>query len=130
MVRLKRAYEPASREDGYRVLVERLWPRGLRKQDLVLDAWERVVAPSHDLRKWFAHDPDRWPEFKQRYRQELRDSSASEHVHALAERASQGTVTLVFSTHDAMHSSALVLKEVLDRVVQHFHGHAEHQPGA
>lgn len=116
MVKLKRAYEPAARGDGYRVLVERLWPRGVKKEDLVLDAWEKEVAPSHELRRWFGHDPERWPEFKRRYRQELEEGPAMERLRELAARAARGPVTLVFSSHDGEHNNAVVLKETLERL--------------
>ena len=116
MAKLKRAYDPAARGDGYRVLVERLWPRGIRKQDLALDEWMKVVAPSTTLRKWFGHDPKRWTEFRQRYLKELKTSPASEGLHALAERASKGTVTLIFSSRDAEHNNAVVLKHEIERL--------------
>src|SRR3954469_4249187 len=108
-VRLKRAYDPASREDGYRVLVERLWPRGVRKADLALDEWSKDVASSGALRTWFAHDPKRWTEFQRRYLAELRGAAAAAALRALAARAAAGTVTLVFSSHDVEHSNAAVL---------------------
>lgn len=113
MVKLKRAYEPASRSDGYRVLVERLWPRGVGKQALPLDRWDWEIAPSPELRKWFAHDPAKWSELKQRYRHELKDRAVAERLHELAARAAHGTVTLVFSSHDPEHHNAVVLKEEL-----------------
>lgn len=116
MVKLKRVYDPASRNDGYRVLVERLWPRGIRKEALPLGAWEKEVAPSTELRKWFGHDPERWPEFQKRYRKELKEGPAPERLRELAERALQHTVTLVFSSHDAEHNNAVVLKEELERI--------------
>ena len=116
MVKLKRAYDPAMRGDGYRVLVERLWPRGIRKQNLALEEWMKAVAPSTALRKWFGHDPKRWPEFRQRYLKELKASPASEGLHALAERASTTTVTLIFSSHDAEHNNAVVLKQEIERL--------------
>jgi len=118
MVKLKRVYEPPSREDGYRVLVERLWPRGIRKKDLLLDAWLRDIAPSTELRKWFAHDPTRWGEFQRRYVKELRAGPALEQLRTLAERASQGTVTLLFSSHDMEHNNAVVLKSEIDDLVR------------
>lgn len=119
MVKLKRVYDPASRNDGYRVLVERLWPRGLRKEDLPLGAWVKEVAPSTELRKWFGHDPERWPEFKKRYRKELEEGLASERLRELAARAVHHTVTLVFSSHDTEHNNAVVLKEELERLAHH-----------
>jgi uncharacterized protein YeaO (DUF488 family) len=125
MIKLKRAYEPASRGDGYRVLVERLWPRGIRKQDLTLDAWEKDIAPSHELRTWFAHDPAKWSEFKQRYRHELEDRSIAGRLRELAARAAGGTLTLVFSSHDTEHNNAVVLKDELERLT---HREAAHHP--
>jgi uncharacterized protein YeaO (DUF488 family) len=129
MIKIKRAYEAASRNDGYRVLVERLWPRGIRKQDLPLDYWQKEIAASTELRKWFAHDPARWSEFKQRYRHELRSKASVEQLRALAERAAHGTVTLVFSSRDLEHNNALVLQEMLERMAHrlasaHEHGRA------
>ena len=118
MVKLKRAYEPASRGDGYRVLVERLWPRGIRKEALVLDEWRKEVAPSGELRKWFNHDPQRWDEFKLRYLKELKETAASEQLRALADRASGRTLTLVFSSHDGAHNNAVVLKTQIERLVR------------
>ena len=121
MVKLKRVYDPAYRSDGYRVLVERLWPRGIRKEELPLGAWEKGVAPSTELRKWFGHDPELWSEFKKRYRKELKEGLARERLRELAERASHHTLTLVFSSHDTEHNSAVVLKEELERIA---HRHA------
>jgi uncharacterized protein YeaO (DUF488 family) len=116
MVKLKRAYDPPAPSDGYRVLVDRLWPRGVRKQNLEIDAWERPVAPSSDLRRWFGHDPKRWSAFRQRYRHELREGSASERLQELAARAARGTVTLIFASHDREHNNAVVLKDELARL--------------
>jgi uncharacterized protein YeaO (DUF488 family) len=121
MVKLERAYEPAAAGGGYRVLVERLWPRGVKKDELVLDEWAKELAPSTELRKWFAHDVERWSEFKRRYRRELEQSPAAERLHELAERAAKGTVTLVFSSHDAEHNNAVVLKEELERLGRRTH---------
>jgi uncharacterized protein YeaO (DUF488 family) len=118
VVKLKRAYEPPLRGDGYRVLVERLWPRGIKKQDLVLDEWRKEIAPSGELRKWFGHDPARWREFKLRYRDELKMSEASAGLRALAERAKGRTLTLVFSSHDTEHNNAVVLKEHIERLAR------------
>lgn len=128
MIKLKRAYEPASPSDGYRVLVERLWPRGVRKQALPLDRWEKDVAPSHELRKWFAHDPEKWSEFKQRYRHELKNRALAERLHELAARASHETVTLIFSSHDTDHNNAIVLKEELERLAHRIVASAAHHP--
>ncbi len=117
MIKLKRAYEPAAPADGHRVLVERLWPRGVKKEELALDEWLKDVAPSPELRTWFAHDPERWPEFQRRYRAELRTSAAREKIAELARRASEGTVTFVFAASDPEHNSALLLKQEVERVL-------------
>jgi len=112
-LRLKRVYEPASSRDGVRVLVDRLWPRGLTKKRAAVDHWMKEVAPSSQLRKWFGHDPDRWTEFKRRYKTELR-----EHKDLLADLRKlnkQHTVTLLFGAHDEEHNDAVVLHEVLSR---------------
>jgi uncharacterized protein YeaO (DUF488 family) len=115
MIQLKRAYEPASRGDGYRVLVERLWPRGLRKADAHIDEWRKDVAPSDELRRWFGHDPDRFDEFRTRYEHELRSEPARAALAELARRAARGTVTLVYAAHDERHNSAVVLAQQLRR---------------
>ena len=112
--RLKRAYEPAGRADGYRILVERLWPRGVRKDQLGIAEWSKDVAPSGELRKWYAHDPARWDEFQRRYRAELKAAPAAKKVRALAQMGRKETVTLVFSAHDADRNSAVVLKRALE----------------
>ncbi|HXU70510.1 MAG TPA: DUF488 domain-containing protein [Polyangia bacterium] len=115
MVKLKRVRDPAARSDGYRVLVERLWPRGVRKTDLPMADWAKEIAPSTELRKWFAHDPERWAEFGKRYRRELGRGAAAKRLDDLVERAARGTVTLLFSTHDAEHNNAVVLKDAIER---------------
>ena len=127
MVKLKRAYEPASRGDGYRVLVERLWPRGIRKEALALDDWRKEVAPSGELRKWFGHDPERWSEFKLRYLKELKEPAAAEQLRALAELAAGRTLTLVFSSHDAEHNNAVVLKGEIERLARRRSGRRTNQ---
>ena len=112
-LRLKRVYEPAAPGDGVRVLVDRLWPRGLTREKAAVDHWMKDVAPSAELRKWFGHDPDRWVEFKRRYRSELR-----QHQDLLAEIRKlnrQRTVTLLFGAHDEEHNDAVVLREFLAR---------------
>jgi uncharacterized protein YeaO (DUF488 family) len=118
MVKLKRAYEPASRGDGHRVLVERLWPRGIRKEALPLDAWRKEISPSGELRKWFSHDPKRWSEFRLRYLKELKEPAAAEQLRALADLAADRTLTLVFSSHDAEHNNAVVLKREIERLAR------------
>jgi len=114
---LKRAYDPAGARDGYRVLVERLWPRGVRKTDLQLDAWLKDVAPSPELRRWFGHDPARWIEFAARYRRELREHPAAEALAELVRRASVRTVTLVYGARDETHNSAVVLRGEVERAL-------------
>ncbi len=111
MIRIKRVYEPRARGDGRRILVERLWPRGMRKEALHLDAWQKDVAPSTTLRKWFDHRVERWEEFQRRYRREL---SRSRNVWSpILEASRRGTVTLLYSAHDPEHNGALVLREYL-----------------
>ena len=112
MIQLKRAYEEPSRRDGFRVLVERLWPRGVSKEEAHLDLWLKDVAPSTELRKWFGHDPAKWKEFQQRYRAELKDKKDA--LKLLKEKARAGTVTLVYGARDEEHNGALVLKKVLE----------------
>jgi uncharacterized protein YeaO (DUF488 family) len=119
MVRLKHARDPISRADGYRVLVDRLWPRGVRKEELEIDEWAKDIAPSTELRKWFGHDPERWAVFQRRYRTELHSPSAAPHLDALAERAAHGTLTLVFSSHDTARNNAVVLRDELERRTHH-----------
>lgn len=110
-LRLKRAYDPAEPDDGVRILVDRLWPRGLSKADAALDDWMKEIAPSTELRQWFGHDPERWPEFQRRYRAELRQHTQElDRIRALAKKQ---TVTLVYSAHDKEHNDAIVLREVL-----------------
>ena len=115
MIRLKRAYEPAEPSDGYRVLVERLWPRGLRKADAHFDDWLKDVAPSADLRRWFGHDPIRFAEFRARYKRELHADPARTALAHLVTRAKRGTITLVYSAHDETHNNAVVLAQELER---------------
>jgi uncharacterized protein YeaO (DUF488 family) len=111
-IRVKRVYEPESPEDGYRVLVDRLWPRGLSKEEARVDLWLREVAPSTELRKWFAHDPGRWEEFSDRYRRELAEHpDLLKHLRDLESR--EGTLTLLFGARDPAHNQARVLAEVL-----------------
>ena len=113
MIRLKRAYATPSSEDGARVLVDRLWPRGLSKERAAVDLWLKDVAPSPELRKWFGHDPARWQQFQERYRQELR--AKEDAVRLLQQKAKEGTLTLVYAARDEEHNGALALKEYLER---------------
>lgn len=111
-VKIKRAYEAPSPSDGKRVLVDRLWPRGLSKEELKLHWWSKELAPSADLRRWFGHDVGRWEEFRKRYAEEL--STHPEEVSQLRDLAAGGAVTLVFGAKDAEHNNAVVLKEYLE----------------
>jgi uncharacterized protein YeaO (DUF488 family) len=110
-VRIKRVYEQPDKVDGTRILVDRLWPRGLSKEKARVDLWLKDVAPSTELRKWFGHDPDKWPEFQTRYRAELR--SNEEQLLLLKQEAAKGTVTLVYGARDEKHNEAVVLQEIL-----------------
>ena len=110
-VRLKRAYDPAEPDDGYRVLVDRLWPRGVSKDRARLDEWARELAPSTELRTWFGHDPARFAEFRRRYLEEL--AAHGEKVDELRRRAREGTLTLVYAARDEEHNDAVVLAELL-----------------
>ena len=110
-VRLKRAYDPAEPGDGYRVLVDRLWPRGVSKERARLDEWARELAPSAELRTWFGHDPERFAEFERRYRAEL--TAHEEKLDELRCRAREGTLTLVYGARDEEHNDAVVLAELL-----------------
>lgn len=116
MIRLKRAYDSPEKSDGHRFLVERLWPRGIKKSALPLDGWIKDVAPSTELRKWFSHDPAKWPQFEQRYFAEL--DSVPEAYAQILTTARHGTVTLIYSSHDMEHNNAVALKEYLDRKLQ------------
>jgi uncharacterized protein YeaO (DUF488 family) len=114
VIRIKRAYDPPARGDGRRILVERLWPRGMRKEALKLDAWVKDVAPSTELRTWFGHRTERWERFRQRYRRELAGNRGA--WQAILDAASRGTVTLLYSAHDTVHNGAVVLRDyLLDR---------------
>lgn len=113
MLRLKRVYEPALPTDGERILIDRLWPRGLSKERAAVDDWMKDIAPSAELRRWFGHDPEKWPEFQRRYKRELR--AHAELVDRLARKASRGRVTLVFGARDEEHNDAVVLASVVRR---------------
>ncbi|HEX9639238.1 MAG TPA: DUF488 family protein [Acidobacteriota bacterium] len=111
-IALKRAYQPPARSDGCRILVERLWPRGLSKQDAKIDLWAKEAAPSAELRRWFGHDPDKWAEFKRRYFRELR--ARSDALEPILERARAGPVTFVFAAREERFNNAVALKEYLE----------------
>ncbi|MEJ2397407.1 MAG: DUF488 domain-containing protein [Gammaproteobacteria bacterium] len=111
-VMLKRVYDPPAKADGERVLVDRLWPRGLTKVKARVDHWLKDVAPSTELRKWFGHDPEKWTEFKKRYRVELKNNPALSELQALSR---QGDITLVYAAKDQLHNEAVALTQILDR---------------
>lgn len=113
-IKLKRVYDPASKEDGTRLLVERLWPRGVKKTELKIDAWLKEVAPSTDLRKWFSHDPAKWTEFQKKYLAELKKNP--EAYQPILEALKHGTVTLIYSSHDTEHNNAVCLKRYLEKL--------------
>ena len=118
MIRIKRAYEVPVLEDGTRVLVDRVWPRGVTKKVVRVSQWMRELGPSNELRKFFNHDPARWEEFRKRYRQELRSGNAQSMLRKLAELAVKNTVTLVYGAKDETHNQAVVLREVLERMTR------------
>lgn len=115
-LRVKRIYEPPSNQDGLRILVDRLWPRGLKKETCKLDNWLKEVAPSDKLRRWFGHDPARWEEFQRRYFEEL--DERPDIRQAVKELAREKTVTLLYAAHDPQHNNAVALKNYLQRVRQ------------
>ena len=110
-IKLRRAYDPAERTDGVRILVDRLWPRGLSRDDACIDQWVKDLAPSNELRKWFGHDPARWDEFRDRYAVEL--NRHSDQMKELRELARKGPITLVYSAHDEVHNNAVVLRDFI-----------------
>jgi uncharacterized protein YeaO (DUF488 family) len=110
-VRIKRVYDPAAPSDGYRVLIDRLWPRGVRRDAARLDEWARDLAPSGELRQWFGHDPERFTEFRRRYTAELAAQDSA--LRELRRRARNGTLTLVYGARDMEHNDAVVLAEIL-----------------
>jgi uncharacterized protein YeaO (DUF488 family) len=117
MITLKRAYEPAASGDGKRFLVERLWPRGVRKASLRLDEWLKEAAPSSDLRQWFSHDPAKYPDFRHRYFREL-DANPQAWQTIVDAAAGGGKVTLIYSSHDTEHNNAVALRDYLEKNVE------------
>ena len=113
MIKLKRAYEKPARDDGERILVERLWPRGLTKQRARIDLWLKEVAPSAELRRWFGHDPEKWDKFRQRYQNELKHKD--DLIELLKRKAKAGTITLIYAARDEEHNGALVLNRFLQK---------------
>ena len=115
MIKLKRVYETPAPDDGVRVLVERLWPRGLTKEAAAVDLWVKEIAPSPELRKWYAHDPDKWPEFQRRYKAELREKPSE--LDEFRKVVDSETVTFVFAARDLERNSALLLRSFLEEKV-------------
>jgi uncharacterized protein YeaO (DUF488 family) len=111
MIRIKRVYDPPEPEDGKRILIDRLWPRGIKKENLKMDEWLKEIAPSDELRKWFSHDPKKYEEFKKRYAKELEDKSGI--LERIRREAKKGRVTILFSAKDTEHNNAIVLKGLL-----------------
>lgn len=115
MIKIKRVYETSDSGDGQRILVDRLWPRGVSKGSSKIDAWLKDLAPSNDLRLWYAHDPQRWPRFQQRYMKELQDPEKTMVLKDLLHRAEKGIITLIYATHDTERNNAVVLKNYLEQ---------------
>jgi uncharacterized protein YeaO (DUF488 family) len=111
MIKIKRIYDEAAPDDGVRLLVDRLWPRGLSKEKAAVDHWLKEIAPSDELRRWFGHDPEKWQEFRERYRRELEAQAPL--LKEISQQARKETVTLVYAAHDEEHNNAVVLKELL-----------------
>lgn len=118
MVVSKRVYELYESADGYRVLIDRLWPRGLSKEKAHIDAWLKEISPSTELRKWYEHDPEKWPEFQKRFKEELESPEAKAALDDLVQRAKRGRVTLLYSSHAGPISNAAVLEPLLNRRVR------------
>jgi len=112
-IRIKRIYEEVYDQDGHRILIDRLWPRGVSKEEAKLDDWKKEIAPSEKLRKWFDHDPDKFEEFSKKYKEELK--SKSENINSIREIAKEHRVTLLFGAKDEKHNHAIILKEVLEK---------------
>ncbi|HVC35506.1 MAG TPA: DUF488 domain-containing protein [Chloroflexota bacterium] len=118
-IRLQRVYDVDTPSIGKRILVDRVWPRGLRKEALHLDAWLREIGPTDELRRWFGHDPARWDEFQRRYRAELDQPAQQVNVHQLAEQAQEGPITLLYGARDEQHNQAVVLRTVLEECLDY-----------
>lgn len=114
MIKTKRVYEDYSKQDGYRILIDRLWPRGIKKTDLPLNEWNKELAPSTELRKWFSHKPERWKEFKVKYKKELLREGLRTQIEALTTLAKKHTVTFLFGAKDEAYNNAVALKEFIE----------------
>ena len=112
-IKIKRVYEHPEKDDGMRILVDRLWPRGLTKKKASVDLWLKDIAPSTELRKWFAHDPDKWKRFRGRYQTEIRNNH--DLIKVIKRKAREGTITLIYGARDEKHNEALVLKQFLEK---------------
>lgn len=119
MIKIKRVYDAKEKSDGYRVLVDRLWPRGMKKSDLKYDEWPKVVCPSSELRKSFAHDPLKFKNFKKEYKKELHNEEAQKEIEILAKLSHKKNVTLLYAAHDEKINHAIILKEVIERSAKH-----------
>lgn len=117
-IAIKRVYDEPEPQDGARVLVDRLWPRGISKERAHIDVWLKDLAPSNELRKWFGHEPEKFAEFRRRYEAELRSEDAQAALRQLEDKAKQGPVTLVFAAHDVEHNNAVVLREYLQQALK------------
>lgn len=124
MIQLKRVYERKGSQDGARFLIERLWPRGVRKADLPMNSWQKEAGPSDQLRKWFSHDPEKWAEFRRRYFAELKERP--EALEPILKAAEHGTVTLLYSSQDTEHNNAVALKSYLEAKLRHKPATARH----
>ncbi len=118
MIRIKRIYDAPGKDDGERILVDRLWPRGVSRDEAGIVSWLKEIGPSAELRKWFGHDPARWDEFQRRYESELRGPEKLALLRDLAARSRRGVVTLVFAARDELHNNAMVLKHVIDAIAR------------
>ncbi|MGA2956037.1 MAG: DUF488 family protein [Thermodesulfobacteriota bacterium] len=113
MIKVKRIYDPPSPDDGKRILIDRLWPRGMKKEEAHIEEWLKEISPSNELRKWYSHDSAKWPEFKKRYRAEI--SKQTELLKGIKNEGKKGTVTLLFSSKELELNNAVALKEIVER---------------
>jgi len=114
MIKVKRIYDPPSPGDGKRILVDRLWPRGMKKEEVHIDEWLKEISPSNELRKWYSHDPAKWPEFKRRYRAEI--AKETDLLKKIRDEGERRTVTLLFSSKELERNNAVALKEIIERL--------------
>ena len=121
MLKIKRAYEPAEPSDGRRILIDRLWPRGVSKAEAHIDVWLKDLAPSTDLREWFGHEPEKWEEFKKRYHRELAAPEKTRLLEDIAQHAKHNNITLVYGAKDTGHNDAVVLEELIGKTIAGVH---------